>query len=113
MPDIELAQLGVNVLSARRWSRKLRQVVVDVEPGRLRVDEDVSLGPHAGVVVERAHRDERNVALAIEARQLRAAAPAEDAREEPSLRHLVGLEQLLAGGDTHALARNEQIGRAA
>src|SRR5262245_5758429 len=111
MPDIELAQWGVNVLSGRRRSRKLRQVVVDVEPGRLRVDEDVSLRPHAGVVVERAHRDERNVALAIEARQLRAAAPAEDAREEPSLRHLVRLEQLLAGGDTHAVEAGEEIRR--
>src|SRR5262249_1917797 len=108
MPDIELAQWGVNVLSGRRRSRKLRQVVGDVEPGRLRVDEDVSLGPHAGVVVERAHRDERDVALAIEARQLRAAATAEDAREEPSLRDLVRLEQLLAGGDAHAVEAGEQ-----
>src|ERR1700687_855029 len=64
--------------NARGMLRVLRKVVGDRVPGRLRAGEDVRLWVHARVVVERAHRDDGEAAIAVDARQDGAAGAAED-----------------------------------
>src|SRR5688572_16418831 len=82
--------------SARRRSVEARQVVVDLVPARLRADPDVLARPHARIVVERAHRHDREAAARIDARQLRAADPAERLRVELRLGDLVARELAFA-----------------
>src|SRR5262249_62336824 len=76
-----------------------------------RVDEDVRLGRDARVAVERPHRHEGDVPVGIEARQLRAAAPAEDVRVVAGFGDLVGVDQVLAAGDAHAVDGGEEVRR--
>src|SRR5437899_8937371 len=95
----------------RRRGVVLREIVRDLEPRRLRADEDVALRADAGVVVERPHGHHGDVPVAVEARQRRAAAATEDVGEETGLGHFVGGDQLLAAHDAHPVERGEEVRR--
>jgi hypothetical protein len=43
----------------------LRERIRDLEPRRLRADEDVTLRPHARVVIKRAQRERKGIRLRI------------------------------------------------
>src|SRR5262245_7489617 len=74
----DMGTCALAITSPRGWAGVvLGKVVGDLEPRRLRADEDVLLQADPRVVVERAHRHHRDVAIAVEPRQLRPAAAAE------------------------------------
>src|SRR5437879_642250 len=87
-----------------------RQIVVDLDPERLRPHPDVLAQPDARIVVERAHRHDREAAVARDAWRLRAADPAERLREEPGLRDLVLRELPFPAREPQAVDRHDQVG---
>src|SRR5262249_5355293 len=90
--------------------RMTRQGVVDLEPRRLRVGEDVLLHARAGRVVERAGGHDREPAGRVEARHRRAALAAEGLREEAGLGDLVAPDGLLAADPMEAAELERRVG---
>src|SRR5262245_29388478 len=82
-------------LETRHPSGVLRQLVVDLPPGRLGRGEDVQPRPHAWIVVEQPGRDAHGRKIGRLSRHQRAADPAEGA--EAAGCGFVALDQGLAG----------------
>ena len=104
-------RVGARVLSGGRVRRVLRQRVGDLEPRRLVGDEDVLAGPRARIVVERAHRDDRDAARGVRSWHLGAAGRAERLREALGLRHLVRGELRLAAREAKLVEPHAEIRR--
>src|SRR6266542_461518 len=98
-----------NPSAARRRLVVPRQLVRDLEPGRLRPDEDVELRANSGIVVEAAHRYDRGPALAVNSRHGGSAGPAEDLREEPRFGELVRGAVVFGARELHAVGGGEEV----
>jgi hypothetical protein len=86
-----------------------RQLVRDLEPGRLRPDEDVVLRANSRIVVEAAHRYDRDPALAVNSRHGGPARPAERLREEPRFGELVGGAVVFTARERHAVGGGDEV----
>jgi len=87
---------------------ELREIVSDLDPRRLRANEDVVLRRHPGIAIESAHRNSGEASFRATEGHARPAPSAEDVREALGFGQRERLKQIFAAPEAKALQGHKQ-----